>query len=106
MTNLDGWVRGGFSKKLIFYQRHELHGRVSIVKLGSGEQHSMSIELTTDLQDLMQKENIWSLILKAEKVPLKVLKYKAFSLSCSISLHLPWYFLSATLILLMLFMLF
>lgn len=46
MTNLDGWVRGGFSKKLIFYQRHELHGRVSIVKLGSGEQHSMSIELT------------------------------------------------------------
>lgn len=41
----------------------------------------MSIELTTDLQDLMQKENIWSLILRAEKIPLKVLKYKAFSFS-------------------------
>ena len=33
------------------------------MKLGSGEQHSMSIELTTDLQDLMQKENIWSLLI-------------------------------------------
>lgn len=60
------------------------------MKLGTGEEHSMSVELIIDLQDPMQKENIWSLVLKAEKIPLKVLNYKAFSFSGSIFLHLPW----------------
>ena len=45
----------------------ELHGRVSTVKLGTEEEHYMSVELIIDLQDPMQKENICSLILKQKK---------------------------------------
>lgn len=64
MTNLDGWVA---SQRSLYFNYMELHGRVSIVKLGTGEEHYMSVELIIDLQDPMQKENICSLILKQKK---------------------------------------
>lgn len=47
VTNLDWWVTGDFSNKLVIDQRYKLHEGVTLVRLWAEEEHSIYAGLAT-----------------------------------------------------------